>query len=84
MSDLPYPFCRTDEAPFYTVATGNGEYVWVVLAGDYRQLQADQDLLYAMACDLYADLNPQRTRSECESDVLKWYEYSKKMTPNGE
>jgi hypothetical protein len=36
MSDLPYPFSRGDEAPFYHVALGNGEYVQVVLAGDYR------------------------------------------------
>jgi hypothetical protein len=35
MSDLPYPFSATDEAPFYTVALGNGEFIRVVLAGDY-------------------------------------------------
>jgi hypothetical protein len=34
-TDLPYPFSRDDEAPYYLVALGNGEYVRVVLAGDY-------------------------------------------------
>lgn len=51
MGDLPYPFSRTNEAPFYTVALGNGEYVWVVLAGDYRALQAELDTYK----DLYAE-----------------------------
>lgn len=35
---LPYPFARSDEYPYYTVALGNGEYVRVVLAGDYDAL----------------------------------------------
>ena len=34
-NNLPYPFSKA-EAPYYQVALGTGEYVWVVLAGDYR------------------------------------------------
>jgi hypothetical protein len=35
VSDLPYPFSPA-EPPYYQVALGTGEYVWVVLAGEYR------------------------------------------------
>jgi hypothetical protein len=51
LSDLPYPFTRADDYPYYQVALGNGEYVWVVLAGDYRALQAELDTYK----DLYAE-----------------------------
>jgi hypothetical protein len=40
---LPYPFARSDEYPYYTVALGNGEYVRVVLAGDYDALKTDNE-----------------------------------------
>jgi len=49
MSDLPYPFSKA-EKPYYQVALGTGEYVWVVLAGDYRAA-VDELELYK---DLYA------------------------------
>jgi len=35
MSNIPYPF-RHDRGPYYHVALGDGEYIRVVLAGDYR------------------------------------------------
>ena len=71
MSDLPYPFCATDEAPFYTVALGNGEYVWVVLAGDYRRAEAFAKRRFQIAVDLYADLHPHQTRRQCMAEVMR-------------
>ena len=35
MSNIPYPF-QHDRGPYYHVALGDGEYIRVVLAGDYR------------------------------------------------
>ncbi len=35
MSHIPYPF-QHDRGPYYHVAVGDGEYIRVVLAGDYR------------------------------------------------
>ena len=50
MSDLPYPFSPA-EPPYDHVALGTGEYVWVVLAGDYRaavdELERYKDLYAA-------------------------------------
>jgi len=48
-TDLPYPFSRDDEPPYYLVALGNGEYVRVVLAGDYV---ATLEQLYAAVIKL--------------------------------
>jgi hypothetical protein len=72
MGDLPYPFSATDEAPFYTVALGNGEYVWVTLAGNYRDMRRIANLWRKIAVDLYCDLHPHRTRAECEAEVHRW------------
>ncbi len=47
---LPYPFARSDEHPYYTVALGNGEYVRVVLAGNYDATVAELERYK----DLYA------------------------------
>jgi hypothetical protein len=74
MSDLPYPFAKTDEPPFYTVATGGGEYVWVVLAGDYRYERKTSLLFAEIATQLYADLHPHQTRAECEAEVDRWFQ----------
>jgi len=49
LSDLPYPFSPA-KPPYYQVALGAGEYVWVVLAGEYRAA-VDELELYK---DLYA------------------------------
>jgi len=35
MTNIPYPF-QHDRGPYYHVALGDGEYIRVVLAGDYR------------------------------------------------
>jgi hypothetical protein len=50
MSDLPYPFSKAHQKPFYHVALGTGEYISVVLAGDYLAA-LDELELYK---DLYA------------------------------
>jgi hypothetical protein len=51
MSNLPYPFSKAHQQPYYQVALGTGEYVWVVLAGDYRaavdELERYKDLYAA-------------------------------------
>jgi hypothetical protein len=73
MSDLPYPFSATDEAPFYTVALGNGEYVWVTLAGDYRFVENMAIKYQQIAVDLYCDLHPHLGRGDCEREVKRWY-----------
>ena len=73
MSDLPYPFAKTDEPPFYTVATGGGEYVWVVLAGDYRWEANAAAKWRQIAVDVYCDLHPHLSRSDCEREVLRWH-----------
>jgi len=72
MSNLPYPFCPTDEAPFDTVALGNGEYVWVVLAGVYRGYALAGEKYAKIAIDLYCDLHPHLTRGECAEEVGRW------------
>jgi hypothetical protein len=72
MSDLPYPFSATDEAPFYTVALGTGEYIWVTLAGNYRDVRRTANLWRKIAVDLYCDLHPHLSRSDCEREVLRW------------
>jgi hypothetical protein len=73
VSNLPYPFCPTDEAPFYTVALGSGEYVWVTLAGDYRGQAIAAAKWRQIAVDLYCDLHPHLSRSDCEREVLRWH-----------
>ena len=73
MNDLPYPFSATDEAPFYTVALGNGEYVWVTLAGDYSYWHDAAAKWRQIAVDLYCDLHPHLIRSDCEREVLRWH-----------
>lgn len=72
MSDLPYPFSRADEAPYYQVALGNGEYVWVVLAGDYRAVKTAAIKYARTTIDLYADLHPNLTRRQCAQEVRRW------------
>jgi hypothetical protein len=72
---LPYPFSETDTPPYHQVALGSGEYIWVVLAGDFN-VERKAVLLWAeIATQLYADLHPHQTRQECEAEVDRWYEY---------
>jgi hypothetical protein len=73
MSDLSYPFSKCDEPPYYQVAMGTGEYVWVVLAGDYRWQANAKAKWRQIAVDLYCDLHSHMSRSECEREVLRWY-----------
>lgn len=80
MSDLPYPFSKCDEPPFYTVATGGGEYVWVALAGDHREAIRDSEILFNIACELYADLHPHQARADCEREMMRWYKSLKART----
>jgi hypothetical protein len=73
MSDLAYPFSKCDEPPYYQVAMGTGEYVWVVLAGDYRYLEAAAKKWREIAISLHADLHPNQTREEAAGEVMRWH-----------
>jgi hypothetical protein len=73
MTDLPYPFTKTQDEPYYQVALGNGEYVWVILAGDYRALEQAAEKYQQIAIDLYSDLHPHLTRADCYTEVTRWH-----------
>ena len=48
---LPWPFVKVDEPPFCGVEIAPNEIVYVVLAGDYRDLLADYEKLRQAAVE---------------------------------
>lgn len=71
MSDLPYPFSR-DNGRYYLVALGNGEYIRVVLAGDFTHERRRAEAWQTVARQLLQQLNPQHRLEDIvvEADAL--------------
>ena len=68
MSDLPYPFSR-DKGRYYLVALGNGEYIRVVLAGDFTHERRRAEAWQKVARHLLEDRNPKADNDAITSEA---------------
>ena len=72
MSNIPYPF-QHDRGPYYHVALGDGEYIRVVLAGDYRIERNAVARWMEIALRLYQQNSPHDHVEDCRADLDELY-----------
>lgn len=75
MADLPYPFSKGIGPKHHYVALGNGEYVSVVLAGDYAE-EIERSCAWGLVAmrlmaQLYPDVPWADRRAECDRLFIK-------------